>query len=166
MKTNTGLTLIETLVAISILMMAISGALTLAQKSLESSAYAKDQVTAIYLAQEGMELLHNARSRNFVNGSNWLAGLGACTGGACYIDATTGGIAGCGGACPIMRRNTTSGLYGYGSGSGWQDTLYRRNIDMSPIGNEEYLATVTVTWNTGRFARSYQIRETLFNWYE
>jgi Tfp pilus assembly protein PilV len=42
-KNSKGLTLIETLVAISVLMVAVSGALSLSNKSLQSTAFAKDQ---------------------------------------------------------------------------------------------------------------------------
>ncbi|MDO8575325.1 MAG: prepilin-type N-terminal cleavage/methylation domain-containing protein [bacterium] len=52
-----GFTLIETLVAIGILMMAVVGPISVAYKSLKSSMVAKDQFTASYLAQDAIEYM-------------------------------------------------------------------------------------------------------------
>jgi prepilin-type N-terminal cleavage/methylation domain-containing protein len=57
-KNKKGFTLIETLVAISILMIAIAGPLTVASKGYTSAIDAKNQSIAINLAQEGMEYLN------------------------------------------------------------------------------------------------------------
>ena len=54
-----GFTIIETLVAIAILMIAISGPLVVATKSLTAATRAKNQSVASFLAQEGMELIRN-----------------------------------------------------------------------------------------------------------
>ena len=57
-KINKGFTLIETLVAISILMIAIAGPLTVANKGQTSALNAKNQSIAINLAQEGIEYIN------------------------------------------------------------------------------------------------------------
>ncbi len=61
--------MVETLVAIAILMIAISGPLVVATRGLRSALYAKDQSTATFLAQEGMELLRNAKDIQSVDES-------------------------------------------------------------------------------------------------
>ena len=53
-KNNKGLTLVETLVAISVLLMAVVGPMVIYSKSITNTRYAGDQITAYYLAQEGM----------------------------------------------------------------------------------------------------------------
>ncbi len=63
-KKDKGFTIIETLVAITILMIAIAGPMTIAHRGLMASIYARDQVTASLLAQDAMEYLKNLRSRN------------------------------------------------------------------------------------------------------
>ena len=45
-----GFTLVETLVAISVLSLSIAGAFTAVQGGIQSSTVAKDQITAFYLA--------------------------------------------------------------------------------------------------------------------
>ncbi len=47
----TGFTLVETLVAVTILLVAIAGPMTIASRGMQNAYYAGDQTTAIYLAQ-------------------------------------------------------------------------------------------------------------------
>ncbi len=61
LKTQKGFTLIETLIAISILLIVIVGPMTIAQKGIQSSFYSSDQVTATFLAQEAMEAIREVR---------------------------------------------------------------------------------------------------------
>jgi len=75
-----GFTLIETFVAITILIISIVGPLTLVMKSLSISKTTKAQITAMYLAQDGMEYVRNIRDENILTGNNWLLGLGDCVG--------------------------------------------------------------------------------------
>jgi prepilin-type N-terminal cleavage/methylation domain-containing protein len=76
---NKGFTLIETLIAIAILGMAIGATFTMAQKSLSSSAFSKNQTTAYFLAAEGVEMVRNIRDntalfnkQNPTNKVDWL----------------------------------------------------------------------------------------------
>lgn len=64
-----GFTILETLVAISILILALTGPLTIVAQALRSSYYARDQVTAYYLAQEAVEFLRNKRDNAGLNSS-------------------------------------------------------------------------------------------------
>lgn len=56
-----GFSLVETLVAITILLIIIVGPMTLISSSARSTDFASDQVTAFFLAQEGAELAQKAR---------------------------------------------------------------------------------------------------------
>ncbi len=75
-----GFTIIETLVAISILAIALTGPLSIISQALRNSFYARDQVTAFYLAQEAIEYLRNQRDNNALKdppeaADDWLAGV-------------------------------------------------------------------------------------------
>ncbi len=75
-KTNfSGFTLIETLVAISILAIVIAGSMAAIQVTLKSTVYAKDAVTAKFLAEEGIESIRNMRDTNIINGLPWMSGI-------------------------------------------------------------------------------------------
>ncbi len=69
-----GYSLVEVLVAITILMVAIAGPLTIAAKSLQSSHFAKDQVLAYYLAQEGIEAFTAMRNEQIIRGVKGTGG--------------------------------------------------------------------------------------------
>ncbi len=56
-----GFTLVETLVAITILLIVITGPLTISTSTARSTTFASEQVTAFFLAQEGAELAQMAR---------------------------------------------------------------------------------------------------------
>ncbi len=56
-----GLTMVETLVAISILTIAVIGPLGIIAQALHTSYYTRDQMTAYYLAQEAVEHVRNLR---------------------------------------------------------------------------------------------------------
>src|SRR3989344_8026028 len=84
-----GFSLIETLVAVVILVSAIVGPLTLAQRSIHSAVYARDQVTASFLAEEVIEYIRMARDGNEIRGrGKWLFGMSDCIGQLCLVDVT------------------------------------------------------------------------------
>lgn len=58
---QSGFTLVETLVAITILLVVIVGPMTISSQTAKSSSFASEQVTAFFLAQEGVELAQKAR---------------------------------------------------------------------------------------------------------
>ena len=58
---QSGFSLVETLVAISILLIVIVGPMTISMQSAKSSSFASEQVQAFFLAQEGLELAEKAR---------------------------------------------------------------------------------------------------------
>jgi prepilin-type N-terminal cleavage/methylation domain-containing protein len=85
-KFYTGFTLIETLIAILVLSVALTGPFVIAEQGLQASLISKDQNTAFYLAQDAIEYIRYARDTNCLvategtGGScpiaNWLAGNG------------------------------------------------------------------------------------------
>ena len=74
-KLTEGFTLIESLVAVSILMIAIASPMTLAQKGLATAILSKDEMTAGFLGQDAIEAVRNARDQIAVKGDitdDWL----------------------------------------------------------------------------------------------
>ncbi len=80
-----GFTLIETLVAIAIISIAITGPSFTAEKSIEASSIAQNKMTASFLAQEGTEFMRVMRDNAYMNGcfssgdytacKNWWGGF-------------------------------------------------------------------------------------------
>ncbi len=75
-----GFTIVETLVAVTILMIAIAGPLSVASRGLSASIYARDQMTATFLAQESMEIIKNTRDNTIarVGADRWMDDLVQC----------------------------------------------------------------------------------------
>ena len=73
-QSGRGFTIVETLVAITVLMIAIAGPLVVASKGLTAAIYARDQMTATFLAQESMEFIKNFRDNHLhsPDGNPWL----------------------------------------------------------------------------------------------
>lgn len=59
-----GFTLIETFVAITVLMIAVLGPMSILSRALQNSRYIKDEIIATYLAQEGIELMIDNRNNS------------------------------------------------------------------------------------------------------
>ncbi len=92
---NRAFTIIETLVAISILLLALTGPLVIVSQSLKASYYARDQITAFYLAQEAIEYIRNLRDASAIStaspltADNWLMGI---YGNSCDNNGDTKGL--------------------------------------------------------------------------
>ncbi len=172
--------MVESMVAISILALAATGPLLIAQKGIGAAIYAKDQITAFYLAQEAVEYVRNVRDTNRIRGDDWITGLTYClesgSGEKCTIDArypdfaSPGAIDTCPvGVCPIINiyKDGTEAYYGYGSGANWSPTAFTRTISVdNRASNKEALIAVTVSWTTKLFtpARTFTVREYIFNY--
>lgn len=161
-QSERGFTLIESLVAITILLIAITGPLVLAKQGVISSRLAKNQITAFYLAQDVIEFVRNKRDSNFLGGGNWLSGLDDCigSGNKCEIDTTSNTISSCGPTCPLLRESS-EGLYGYNLA--WGETGFRRNVwvTISPSNSDEVLIEVELLWDGDN--KSFTIRESMLN---
>ncbi len=160
-----GFTLVETLVAVSILLISIVGPLTVASRSLLSARYAKDQITAFYLTQEATELIRNKRDDNAISGSSsWMDGLGSCFAqSGCKVDATDGIFSSCSaGVCQPLRKFKSTGFYGYNSG--WEETKFTRTINLTNVNSNEIKISINIAWNTGILDNNFTIVENLLDW--
>lgn len=161
-------TIIETLVAISILTVAIAGPLTIAQRSLQSALFARDQITALYLAQEGIDLARAYRDRNALTAlkgtpTTWLAGLEACTTGSCTIDPSTAAVAACSGSgCAALRYDSNTNLYQYTSGTA---SRFTRTLKVVVINATSATIESSISFNTGTVPRTVVARTLITSWY-
>ncbi len=184
MKNAHAFTLIETLVAVSLLAVAIAAPMSLTTQSLSSAYYARDQMTAFHLAQEAIESVRAARDENILaSEADLLQGIPA--GGVPFIiDTRDNEMTVCNqgspAQCPYMRTPTSSSdpaFYAYRDVDstediyttplGWADTRFRRTIraEMLTGTNDEMRITVIVSWQTGAFqVRTITMRENLYRW--
>src|SRR3989344_3120601 len=71
-KSNKGFSLLETIVALFIVTMALGSLLTLYAQSLGIQKLVSDKYTAIFLANQGMEIVKNAADNEIANGSDFI----------------------------------------------------------------------------------------------
>jgi len=74
-----GYSIIEALIAIAILLVGIIGSFILVIRSLNMSSLIIDNLTASFLAQQGIETIINQRDNNWINNQNWLNGISSST---------------------------------------------------------------------------------------
>jgi prepilin-type N-terminal cleavage/methylation domain-containing protein len=182
-----GFTLIESLVAISVLTVAITATFSAVQSGLSSSIEARDQVASFFLAQEAVEYVRNIRDENSLYNSenpssprHWLFGLSenasdACYfGKACIIDGAKSlsfPPASCPtgpGSCPNLRQdtNSASATFGmYGNDPSWVETVFNREIELvDVVSGQEISVIVRMTWSKGTFTKTFTVEESILNW--
>lgn len=180
-RKSKGFTLVETLVAIFILSMAITSAMTVAQNALQASFYSRDRIAAYFLAGEAIEMIKNKRDENGIKNFeeptaniHWLDGIaswatniqGPCgddSGDPCGVDPVKEMIALCGDRemnnCKLFIGD--DGLISH-EDSGGTATKFTREVNMEEINLNEAKVTVYVSW-PGR--PTFIISEHIFNWH-
>ena len=178
---SSGMTLVETLVAITILTVAIVSPMSLTMQSLSASYYARDQIVAFNLGQEAIESMRSIRDGNILriaynqpncNPMTLLCGI-TVNGEPFTIDTRNNAMTACAlpdGSdadtqpdCPPLQ--TDGSLYGYQVG--WNDTRYTRTVTASFVEGtqDEIRVAVRVDWVAGRLQnRTFTINENLYQW--
>ncbi len=179
-KINKGFTVLETLVAVMIFTVSITALMSLSTSSQGQVLASKNKLVASYLAQEGIELVRNARDTyildfpNNPNVSGWSLFLSnyvpACsTDGGCNIIPTDIDLVGT--PCPMGPMNGCA-LY-YDASTGLYDTTsnagkaYYRAIKiehMNTSGIDEVKVTSTVSWVDGGTNKNISYVEFLNQW--
>jgi len=182
-KKQAGFTLIELIVSVFILSVAIVGVFSAFSVITILTSGAADRLTAIYLAQEGMEIARNIRDTNWDSGTDWLTGLTGCETG-CQADYASAAMSP--GNGDYLSTNQ-SGLYGYGASDNSSKTKFQRKIVITPITDINGLSdhiikvAVQVSWDEkanilypGRLANDCgasncitadKVEGTLYDWY-
>lgn len=181
-----GITLIETVVAVTVLTFALGGPFLLAAKSLRSAAYAREEITAARLGEEALEVIHNMRDNNSAHSIQWVNNIASSCGGAnqgCLIDIrqqqpsngavntiwANNSLAPCSSgisSCPVYQ--FTNGMYGQMTTvtAGWTDTGMKRMVTVTPLNaNNEYRVDVEVDYPAGPQIHKVILHDTLMNWF-
>lgn len=179
-NSNKAFTLIETIVAISILSVAILGCYMIFSDIYNQSGGAANGMIASYLAQEGIEIVRNIRDDNWIKFKDWRCGLvdvedlnpesckKNCLNG-CQADYKTGTGADLNGLTPYPEggnflKINIDGLYS--NDPGQTETIFKRKIIIEPQ-QENYILKVlsVVYWEYMGKEFSVQIDEYLYDWY-
>ncbi len=180
-----GFTLVETLVAITIVVVGVTAPLAVSSRNIQASLYARNQLIGTFLAQEGIELVRNIRDRDLLatppvwlpvssSGSNKL---GDCLDTVCVIDSVgsesvNNELYKCSSLseCKFLYFDQSTGAYDqpYASapnGSNFTQSIFKRTLTLVRPANDtnkEVIARVTVTWTIPSGQKSITLDETLF----
>lgn len=135
---NRGFTLVETLVAVSIFTVSLLALISLLASGISDTNYAKQKLTASYLAQEGVEYLRNLRDNE-------------------VLYNPTSGDAGWTVFKNIANLNPT-----YPS----PDPKFTREININVLNGDEVSISSSVSWMQGSGSYTITFSEHLFNWYQ
>lgn len=181
-----GFTLVETLVAVSILAITAAAPLYVASRTIVAAQIAKDQLTASHLAQEGIEYVRTMRDNAFltqyrIGGSDvsedaWAAfmsgsdsfSITSCKASACLLDpaqtmgtGTNLSLTTCSGtSCvPLYLSN---GLYNQQNVG--TRTSYTRTVQVTAVGDYEARVVSTVTWSYHGQTHTITLKDHITQW--
>lgn len=172
---NKGFTLIETLVAITIFAFSITALISITATGVFNTNYVKNKFTASYLAMEGAELVRNIRDTASSSGVGWQTiltdngYLGHCYNGLCQVESNQNmspSPADCAGQCNLMTFNRDTGEFSYNTVDGINtfQSIFRRNITITPVGSNEVSVMSTVEWTQGGEVKSAEFKYNLMDW--
>ncbi len=172
-----GYSLIEVLIALTILMIAIVAPITIAIKSLESSTYSLEQNTAVFLAQESLSLIEAVRNEKALENLNagqfddvapywgdWIDELDPCVSSAsgfgCNFDAVdlasfiddSNNIISCtqeGENCRLYYNpEGANPIYRASASGGGELSPFTRRVFLDSVTDSELLIRVVVEWES------------------
>ncbi|MFH1170173.1 MAG: prepilin-type N-terminal cleavage/methylation domain-containing protein [Candidatus Vogelbacteria bacterium] len=154
-----GFTLIESLVAITILIIGVMGPMMAATRGITDGLYAQNQLIATHLTQEGLELASIQLKNN--NPADFLDGFENCSvecafencSVECAVVIDPGDVSFSFDSCLSsndcnITYDPTVGFYQYSNGTGpvFKRTLKVTDIDPDPVTNNQVLLEAKVTW--------------------
>ncbi len=186
LKKQQGFSLVEMLVSISILLLVVTGPMTVTSRTAKSATFATEQVQAFFLAQEGLELAQKLRDDLLLNGVNPWTTFTDTNGSyefcfAVYpngcglewdgVNDTLANIIDCSivGNCKLYRKiNPDRSLYTY-TLLNTEITPYTRKINFSNTPDGKGVRVLsTVTWRTGSLVaeQKVEVETYLYNIYD
>jgi Tfp pilus assembly protein PilV len=173
---KTGFTLVETLIAIFILVLSVTGPMSVAQNSLKASFLARDQISAFYLAQDAIEYLKNEKDTNMIKkisddtqeifSSNYMTN---CSIKPCAIDTTrsSSAVSTCpSGSCAPLCFDQVTQNYKTSGSSCSTLSKFTREVYMKNGESGEYIITVVIRWksNFSLSDKKIVVQENIYNW--
>ena len=192
--TQYGQGLLEALIAVSVVAVGVTGVMSLAGNTLTATNVSSQELLAINLAREGVEVITNIRDANYLDADTaWDTGLNSGSGNddgiieyntgtyTWSIDFLTANTTFANNET-IMYWDTNNLMYVQGSveGPGWTATPYKRKIEVNRICSENvtdfeegttcsgmvvgYRILSEVQWTQRENTRTVSVEKRLYNW--
>lgn len=181
-----GFTLVETLVGISILLVAVVAPLVLIAGNISAVFSIKDKITALYLAEDAIDYIKYRIDTNYNkfdvdNSTFWLDGIPCINDNRrCQVDsfndpavistciAIFSNISEGTNDCVPLQIDPNTGAYGYAAG--WQNSKFYRTVRIQPQsgafpnnGNDQRIIA-QVFWQDRGVDKKLTLGENLFRW--
>lgn len=153
-NTQKGFTLMETLVAIFVLMLALTGPIYIATLALRTSVGSRDGISARYLAEEVVEAIRNRRDNRTINAAQYSVlewaqkGTDTLTGNTTCMNSKGSTSVKC-----MMQRDFSSGAYMFVACGATCEPLR-----FTPNGTISYYGTNDTSAGYSKFTREFYIQ--------
>lgn len=167
--TQRGFTIIELIISLAVVSFGIVAVYGVFFPAITQTYNVSSRLTAVYLAQEGLEIVRNVRDNNFIAGNIWSAGLLNCNLG-CQGTYKTGTAT----QEPedqlvpfdpnqYLTLNA-DGFYSY-SGTGTVTPFLRKITITQELGTDILKVASEVSWLFNGQSYHFQTDEYIYNWY-
>ncbi len=154
MKRKNGFTIIEIMVAITVMAIGVVGVYAIVPRIILVDKINTNRFIASQLAREGVEIVRNTRDYDYLGGFGWADNLNGCQSG-CEIDYNDSNFS-------LYRgrklRIDSNGFYNYETG---KETDFKRKIKITPDSNKINIV-VEVSW-PGKYS-PFTLEENLYDW--
>jgi prepilin-type N-terminal cleavage/methylation domain-containing protein len=154
-----GFTLIEALVALTILTVGLVPAFLQARNALSLAGSVRNSLVAAHLAQEGAELTRALRDADWFASRPFGKSLATCAAG-CRLQWNSSSILPLVGN-PPLRVDPDTGLYQYNRGD---DTRFSRQVTVTLVSADELQVEVLVSWDESSGPKEFSVEHHLYNW--
>jgi prepilin-type N-terminal cleavage/methylation domain-containing protein len=156
-RKSRGFSLVETLVAITILLIAVLAPMRIASQSIKTAGFAREQLTAVFLAQEGIESVLHHRDADALDGDSdtwdWYSELEAegCADDGCSYDPATETFVDCSTVtnCQLyFDDDASSGAYYTHTAGSLPASAFTRIVTVTEVQPGEAHVVSTVSWES------------------
>lgn len=175
-----GFTLIESMIAVTILTLAIAGPLFTANSAIVAARAARDELTASYLAQEGIEYVRALRDQEFLAiypnvsaaWTNFITNIeGQCRATSCTLDpvkrsmgyGSGAALVACSGQCAVLTL-LADGVYTERSDLGGTQTIFTRALQVERLTDTDERIVSTVSWSYHGTPHTVRVYDHLTPW--
>lgn len=150
-----GFSLVETLVAITILLIAILAPMRISSQSIKTAEFARQQLVAVFLAQEGIESVIHLRDADSLDADgitwDWYATLdtAGCAGAGCSYDPVGDNFVDCATIANCLLyfdENATNDAYYTHTAGALPASPYTRVVTVTEVATGEAHIVSTVSW--------------------
>jgi len=154
-----GQSLVEALVAMSVILFGVLGVFTLLTRSLGLNRVVSDRYVATYLASEGVEVIKNIVDSNIIQSRAWNENV---TAGAYEVQYDTAGSNIQTSQDRTLFFDPNTKLFQYNGGN---TTFYKRTVTTQTLsGGNELQVNSVVDWNSHGGTYSINIEDHFYNW--